>query len=267
MKNILILLFCIAWNFATAQENANRIEEINKEIKIALLEEDYQQAADLKAEKLILIEIDKALLNKDYQRAADLKEQLETGKVTVKNKSKSTISSDFSYESLILKNGFLVGFNLGGGTAASGNNNKVALGSVGAVIAYRMYFGKSNFYRPGIQLTGLNASIIYNIPSEYVGASLAPLNIGISNLFEFKQDIGAEVNVNLGYNIILNITDNFSTRDFLIHGMRVNPQFKFRYKQNAIGFDANIINNFYDVRGGIATDLYGVYSISYGRTF
>jgi hypothetical protein len=64
-------------------------------------------------------------------------------------------------------------------------------------------------------------------------------------VFEFKPNIGLEVNLNLDYNVVIGVYDgyyddyynDYYSNDFAGGGILFNPEVKFRYNVFAIGLD------------------------------
>lgn len=77
------------------QIEKERIQEINKEIAIAVGAQDYEQAAALKKEKELLEQIIEAINNGDYERAARLKNEIaKHPKVQIANTRKRLVEID-----------------------------------------------------------------------------------------------------------------------------------------------------------------------------
>lgn len=74
--------------------------------------------------------------------------------------------------------------------------------------------------------------------------------MGFANVFEFKPNIGLEVNLNVGYNVVIGIFDSYYddnyyddyNDDFAGGGILFNPEIKFRYNVFAIGLDLAFTN-------------------------
>lgn len=73
----LMIFLCLVTLFAGAQNNNERITQIETDIKIAVEKGEYETAATLKKEKNLLEQIDVAVKNGDYQTAAKLKKEIE----------------------------------------------------------------------------------------------------------------------------------------------------------------------------------------------
>lgn len=70
--------------------------------------------------------------------------------------------------------------------------------------------------------------------------SIAPANIGLINAFSFGGELGLEINVNAGFNAIVDLTGSE-----LFVGYLINPTVKFRYKLFAVGIDVAIMKSVY----------------------
>lgn len=281
MKYFLIILVSFFTINLTAQNTNERISAIDKEIKLALDNDNFQKAADLKKEKILVVQIEEAISNEDYQKAADLKEDLSNlkeGNTYSEIKTKENISTnsknDFKDErtSLIMKHGFFIDGLIGG---RIGNIYNPSIGTFGFKLGNKWYFGKNKIYRPGIQLTAIKANLAYNINNEYLGVIISPANLGFANVFEFTENIGAEVNLNVGMTMMYDILYQGNSNIDAYFGVSVTPEVKFRYKQFAVGFEANISNYFYQNQNfygnGINSNLtvlpINLYSLSIGRKF
>lgn len=224
---ILILLIFIDVN-SFAQSKSETIDLIDSEITKSINNENYERAAKLKKEKDLLIAIDDAVKNEDYEKASNLKKELNNLKSpNYKTEEKEAVN----HNSIIMKNGFFINGSIGGGTISSN-----PYGNIGLEFGNKWYFGNNKHYRPGIQVTWVNFNFF--IPSFTL--TLSPVNVGFSNLFEFKQNYGLEVNIDAGYRLFINTTSNTTNEDDFVHGVCFNPEVKFRYKRLAVGVEANL---------------------------
>ncbi len=77
MKILLFVLILFMNSFSIIAQNTNeRLKEVELKIKAAVEKEDYNKAAELKKEKMILLKIKEAVNNEDYAKAAALKKEL-----------------------------------------------------------------------------------------------------------------------------------------------------------------------------------------------
>lgn len=235
-KITLLALLVIAFTNIIAQDNSTRLQLIDIDIEAAVKNQDYDKAAKLKKEKVYLIEIDKAVAAKNYEKAAELKKELnelkEEGSI-VEKKEKT------SFDSPILKNGFFIDGTFGGKIKT---NQTIALLSIGMKMGNKWYFGNGKVYRPGIQTIWVKPNLLANISSESVLLQLAVANIGFASIFAFSENIGLEVNANIGYGSLLSFTPEFSS----VHGLNTTYEVKFRYKKLALGIDLTNAYYFYN---------------------
>lgn len=136
-------------------------------------------------------------------------------------------------ESKLIKNGMYVDSFVGIATTDYSDRNI----GYGLKLEHMWYFGESNIWRPGLKTVWLRgAAYIGDNHERIIQGSI--LNIGFSNIIEFKQNLGLEANINLGYNIVY-IENEFTHSDdyFTGGGMMINPEVKIRYKIFAVGLD------------------------------
>ena len=109
-------------------------------------------------------------------------------------------------------------------------------GAAGIRVGNKWYFGNWRNYRLGINVIWgrTNLILITDNYSLYPFLMVAPLNIGWTNTFSFTEDMGLELNINLGFNLIVGYDFNA--------GYLINPVLKFRYNSFAVGLDIAIIN-------------------------
>lgn len=89
MKRLAIILLLLCQVFVIqAQSNAERIQEIDKEIETAVQNQEYDKAQKLKEEKEVRTQIEAALKEGDFKKASELKKKLGEGNQTI---SKSSI--------------------------------------------------------------------------------------------------------------------------------------------------------------------------------
>jgi len=146
-----------------------------------------------------------------------------------------------SVESNLIKNGFYVETFVGTATADFTDSlvgGGIKLGNV-------WYFGESDFWRPGFKTVWFRGATYFGDGDVIVQGSV--LNVGFANIIEFKPNLGLEVNINVGYNVVYASDENsydyyngattYSGDDFTGGGLMVNPEIKFRYNVLAIGLD------------------------------
>ena len=127
----------------------------------------------------------------------------------------------------------------------------------------KWYFGASEKWRPGIQVTYFKLGLYLNPDAYYVGRnSLALGNLGFANAFKFTDKIGMEANANVGLSV-MNMLPPFSNFDPAF-GINYGAEVKFRYRSFAAGFDfSRLQSNFNNERGTIMN----VYSLTVGAKF
>lgn len=132
----------------------------------------------------------------------------------------------------ILKNGFNVESFIGTATTDYSSGDF----GVGLKLANYWYFGDNQIWKPGVKSTWFRGATYFGDDVTTFQASV--LNVGFANAFEFTNNIGLEVNLNLGYNVVVGVFDDiYSADDFIGGGMLFNPEIKFRYNVLAIGLD------------------------------
>lgn len=182
----------------------------------------------LSKEEILRIELDEALQNKDYVSA----------KVIIKELDELT--RFVAYEnSLMSKNGLVLEgmFGLSGlniNTPTSALNSSLKFG-------YKAYLGERKMYNPGMQVfTKLNA-VYASKTIELFHVSL--VNVGMVNSFDFGNNKGFEINLNLGMNIAI-------SKPFLT-GVDINPVLLYKYKKLSYGLEYSGI--IYSSGSGILT--------------
>lgn len=108
----------------------------------------------------------------------------------------------------------------------------------------KFYLGsKDRIWRPGIQANwirvGINIDV--NSPSTLITGpkNFSFGNLGMANVIKFTDDIGMEINFTTGFNLDLDISNNFVT-----FGIGFSPELKFRYKNLAAGVEYMRIQGF-----------------------
>ncbi len=111
-------------------------------------------------------------------------------------------------------------------------------------VGNKWYFGERQIWKPGVQFTWLRYNI--NLEEENFDESIfigprnfSIANVGMANIFKFSEKFGIEANLGTGLNIEVNI-DN----DRVIPGLNINPEFKLRFNEFAIGIDYSRIQTF-----------------------
>jgi len=149
-----------------------------------------------------------------------------------------------SVESKLIKNGFYVETFVG--TATTDYTDGTTGG--GLKLGNVWYFGESDFWRPGFKTVWFRGAAYFGDNDVIVQGSV--MNVGFANIIEFKPNLGLEVNINVGYNVVY--VDNersydyyngsynqtmYSGDEFTGGGVMINPELKFRYDVLAIGLD------------------------------
>ena len=151
-------------------------------------------------------------------------------------------------DSKILKNGFGVETFIG---TASTDYSSGDFGG-GVKLANYWYFGGSDIWKPGLKSTWFRGATYFG--DDVLTLQGSVLNVGFANVFEFKPNIGLEVNLNVGYNVVIGIFDEYDNNyiggyyddyeidNFAGGGILFNPEIKFRYNVFAIGLDFAFTN-------------------------
>lgn len=127
----------------------------------------------------------------------------------------------------------------------------------------KWYFGTREKWRPGLQVTYFKLGLYLNPNANNPGRnSIALGNLGYTNAFKFKENIGMEANLNVGL-CALNVLPPWSYLDPAF-GINYGAAVKFRYKALAVGLDfSRLQTNFNNSRGTIMN----VYSVTIGAKF
>jgi len=135
--------------------------------------------------------------------------------------------------------------------------------SLSVRLGNKWYFGSNEKWRPGLQVTYIKLGL-YLGPNAYQTGrnSLALGNLGYTNAFKFKENIGMEANLNVGL-CAMNILPPWSYLDPAL-GINYGIAVKFRYKALAAGLDySRLQTNFNNERGTIMD----VFSVTIGAKF
>lgn len=151
--------------------------------------------------------------------------------------------ADSNLDSKILKNGFGVETFIGTATTDYSSGN---FGG-GVKLANYWYFGGSGAWKPGLKSTWFRGATYFG--DDVLTLQGSVLNVGFANAFDFGNNIGLEVNLNVGYNVVIGIFDAYDDdyiggydEDFAGGGILFNPEIKFRYHVLAIGLDFAFTN-------------------------
>lgn len=108
----------------------------------------------------------------------------------------------------------------------------------------KWYLSQGEKFRTGIQAVWLRLGtlvpLVFTTTNTTVTQWLtcAPLNIGSTNLIAFNENIGLEINFNIGLNANASFTNvSRGNQTLLQFGVMINPVVKFRYKKFAVGLD------------------------------
>lgn len=188
----------------------------------------------------------------------------------------------------IMKNGFFVELLFGAGNNTRTNHiwNDVTQSDeyyessdLNAGISFKLgskwYFGQRNKWRPGIQVSWLRLGIYVNDFDDFAYGLLAgpkllaPVNVGMTNVFKFTDDIGMEANFTTGFNMDIDMDWGEMTA-----GLAINPEVKFRYKKLGVGFEYMRVQGLGELRPpGTSGSYYfnpghwNMYSLSVGIKF
>lgn len=130
----------------------------------------------------------------------------------------------------------------------------------------KWYFGAREKWRPGIQATWLRLGIYLNGDNNSFPVnifsdpkSFSFVNVGMTNVFKFGENIGMEANLTSGFNLDLDLYEGEATI-----GLGVTPEVKFRYKKLAFGIDYMHI---FGLDGPLYPADWDVFSLSIGAKF
>lgn len=223
--------------------NSARLDQIEREIKTAVENGDYDKANLLKQEKEVRLKIKNAIEAGAFDEAERLKSQLSktnsnassTNNSAVNNDEESkTSNNDSPTGNKLSKNGAFLDALFGYRSltrTSQGYYSKGYLG-VGFRLGYKWYFREYKNYTPGIQIIWIRAELLL-LGHEFIGLNfnVSPFNVGFTNSFNINN-IGVEANLNFGLN-----ATNVESIDYKYLGLIINPTVKFRYKKLAIGID------------------------------
>ncbi len=280
MKKLIpfFLLFLFAITLSAQSSNADRLKSIDTEIAQAVEQGDYAKAAELKEEREIRKKIEAAIAAGDFELAASLRAQLDGGdsaqtgtesqansgnngiRRTENNARPEITKTDDSKqkpikgrENGVANNGLILEFFVGVSNYQYYGDpydydpfadfeptySEVSGPSIGFKLGNKFYFGKkSNPFRIGMSVNWLDLVVSLE---EDGGVSMGVVNPGIIAGWEFKKNVGMEVNYNFGFAGVFNAESS--------PGFGMTPQVKFRYKVLSVGFQSNIINGI-DDNGG-----------------
>ena len=127
----------------------------------------------------------------------------------------------------------------------------------------KWYFGTREKWRPGLQVTYFKLGLYLNPDAYNPGRnSIALGNLGYTNAFKFKENIGMEANLNVGL-CAMNVLPPWSYLDPAL-GINYGVAVKFRFKALAAGLDySRLQTNFNNSRGTIMN----VFSVTIGAKF
>ena len=125
-----------------------------------------------------------------------------------------------------------------GNYVAQTNSSRENYTSLSIRLGSKWYFGSSEKWRPGIQLTyfklGLYLNPNANNSSGIGRNSLSLANVGFANAFKFNEKMGMEANANVGLTVMNFLPPwNYTPAGGINYGVEV----KFRYKALAVGLD------------------------------
>jgi hypothetical protein len=106
--------------------------------------------------------------------------------------------------------------------------------SVGARIGSKWYFGSNDKHRFGLNVSWLRFAVLLdeNGPSDGV---FSPLNLGLASVFQFKKNVGLEVNTYTGVSLIRGANP--------VNDIVLGLDAKFRHGILAVGLDYGVAFN------------------------
>lgn len=139
-----------------------------------------------------------------------------------------------------IKNGLFADVLIGKSSFNFNNLNSAysrSMFSMNARVGSKWYFGSNEKYRPGIQMTWLRTGFSTHIDNgnSFTFFNFIPLNVGYTSYLSIDEDLGLELNLNigLGYSFAKGRT---------LSGYHLNPEAKLRYRTLSLGLDLS----FYD---------------------
>ena len=133
----------------------------------------------------------------------------------------------------------------------------------------KWYFGSSEKYRPGIQVSWLRLALLVNPESgnsNPIGNLFAPVNVGFANAIKFNDNIGMEVNASLGFVMLDLVPPPFNGTSQNVPGLMYGVEAKFRYNKLAIGLDYSRVETQFGAVSNNRSPM-NVVSISVGAKF
>lgn len=130
----------------------------------------------------------------------------------------------------------------------------------------KWYFGKNEKYRPGIQATWIRFGAYSTSldPRDISKGYFSVLNLGFANVIKFKDNVGMEINLNVGPTILETPIGNNSGRFGLLYGLEL----KYRLGKLALGIDATRVEEQLGYGYGIGKgDALSLLSFSVGFKF
>ncbi len=111
-------------------------------------------------------------------------------------------------------------------------------------VGNKLYFGNRKVWKPGVQFTWLryNINVRENnfLEDIFIGKrNFSIANVGMANIFKFSEKFGVEANIVAGFNLEGDLDRNIATP-----GLNINPEFKLRFNEFAIGIDYSRIQTF-----------------------
>ena len=252
LRILLVALFLLGTiNIAQAQ-----VSDYDTKIETAVAAGNYDKAAALKEKKAIQKKIDAAVKAGDYDKANELKQQLNGEAVS---KTKPVITAPKEAPSVEQKSAPIVKEKRKSQLLKNGTNIELLVGLLHEVneldpsfgVSFRIgntwYFGSGDVWRPGIRVNFIRLGLYsgtglgeYNsLTNSYyedkaVYFLVAPINVGFANVIDFGNNIGLELNLNIGTSFIYKSSDYY---DDGYLGFQVNPEIKFRAGKFAVGLD------------------------------
>ncbi|MDX2361403.1 MAG: hypothetical protein QNK23_11400 [Crocinitomicaceae bacterium] len=157
-------------------------------------------------------------------------------------------SPGFSFEGMLTygmedrnTTGIFLGYDQFGYAIYGTSTERVNYIGINLRLGSKWYFGKSEKYRPGIQVSWLRLALLINPDGNSsqnpIGNLFAPVNAGFTNAIKFNENLGMEVNASVGFVILDLVPPPFFSSDQNVLGIMYGVEAKFRYDKLAIGFD------------------------------
>lgn len=215
-------------NSSSSTTGNSEIKELEAQQKQAAANGDYDKAAELGRK------IDALKNGSTVVQPSTTSDSNSGGRSRRPESERNNETESVSSGSSIMKRGFFLDIMPGYGYYTSDYTGLSTFGyAFSARLGNKFYFGKSDFYRPGIQIVWGRLGFISSSVPESFGIFFAPVNVGFTNLIAFNENMGLEFNYNMGIDLH---GDGLATGSIPI-GWVYNPTVKFRIHKFAVGID------------------------------